>query len=101
MSDGTMNVALLNLPGNVPGWLPSEPFHGLVHFGMWVDDLDEAKKQGREGGWLLYQGPKVDNPNAFYEVKYKDPIGSCSTSPIRAGAVRSRKWPRRRKGRRR
>ena len=37
MSDGVMNVALLKTEGN------EKP--GLYHFGMWVDDLDEAEKK--------------------------------------------------------
>ena len=44
VSDGTVNVALLKYDGDVPGF--HKGYHGLVHFGMWVDNLDEAAKQG-------------------------------------------------------
>src|ERR1700687_6427691 len=37
MSDGVMHVALLTTEGNEKT--------GLSHFGMWVDDLDEAEKK--------------------------------------------------------
>ena len=37
MSDGVMNVALLKTEGD------EKP--GLYHFGMWVDDLDEARRR--------------------------------------------------------
>ncbi len=74
VSDGTINVALLKYEDKVPGF--EKGYHGLVHFGMWVDDLDEAKKKAEAAGATYYEGgPKADNPNAFYEVKYKDPIG--------------------------
>ena len=39
MSDGIFNVALLKKEGNEKV--------GLYHFGMWVDDLDEAEKKVR------------------------------------------------------
>src|ERR1700733_16100428 len=42
MSDGVMNVALLKTEGN------EKP--GLYHFGMWVDDLDEAEKKVTQAG---------------------------------------------------
>src|ERR1700728_3869413 len=42
MSDGVMNVALLKTEGN------EKP--GLYHFGMWVDDLDEAEKKVTDAG---------------------------------------------------
>src|SRR4029078_3304590 len=73
-SDWKANVALRKYEGEVPGF--PKGFHGLVHFGMWVDDLEAAKKQAEAAGASYYEGgPKADNPNAFYEVKYKDPLG--------------------------
>ena len=42
MSDGTMNVALLKTEGDEKT--------GLYHFGMWVDDLDEAEKKVTQAG---------------------------------------------------
>ena len=73
MSDGTINVALLKFPGEVPGFAPG--YHGIIHFGMWVDDLDEAAKKVMAAGGSYYQGSEDHNPNTYYEVKYKDPIG--------------------------
>ena len=37
VSDGTVNVALLKQEGDEKV--------GIYHFGMWVDDLDEAEKK--------------------------------------------------------
>jgi lactoylglutathione lyase len=42
MSDGTINIALLKVrPEEKPG---------LFHFGMWVDDLDEASQAVEKAG---------------------------------------------------
>ena len=73
VTDGTINVALLRFPGEVPGFLAGH--HGLIHFGMWVDDLDEAAKKVLAAGGSYYMGRADDNPHTYYEVKYKDPDG--------------------------
>ena len=74
VSDGTVNVALLKQQ-------PDEKA-GLFHFGMWVDDLDEAeKKVVKAGGTYLDGRPTPKAPGAapgahsYYEAKYKDPNG--------------------------
>lgn len=73
VSDGTINVALLKYDGEVPGF--HKGYHGLVHFGMWVDDLEETAKKVTNAGGSYFEGRVNDNPNTFYEVKYKDPNG--------------------------
>ena len=67
MTDGTMNVALLGKE------TPEEEI-GLYHFGMWVDDLDDAEKQVVKAGGKYLAG-RPTSPNSFYEAKYKDPLG--------------------------
>src|SRR5215475_6737558 len=42
MSDGTMNVALLRQEG--------QEKVGIYHFGVWVDDLDQAEKKVIDAG---------------------------------------------------
>jgi lactoylglutathione lyase len=66
LTDGTMNLALLKVEGN------EKP--GIFHFGMWVDELDEAEKviQGAGGTYLA---GRPTSPNSFYECKYRDPDG--------------------------
>src|SRR5271154_3269066 len=66
MSDGVMNVALLRTEGS------EKP--GLYHFGMWVDDLDEADKAVTQAGGTYLAG-RPTSPNSFYEAKYRDPNG--------------------------
>ena len=73
MTDGIMNVALLAKGGKIEG-LP-EPFYGLMHFGMWVDDLEQAEAQVKAAGATHYQGRPPNTPNSYYEVKYRDPSG--------------------------
>ena len=73
MTDGTMNVALLAKGGKVPGI--DKPYYGVMHFGMWVDDLVQAEEQVKQAGAIHYQGRPPNTPNSYYEVKYRDPSG--------------------------
>ena len=53
----------------------SEPFYGLYHFGMWVDDLEESEAQAERAGAEHVRGRRPDEPNRYYEVKYRSPDG--------------------------
>ena len=78
MTDGVMNVALLHFGDDpVVGVTEdgSEPFYGLYHFGMWVDDLDDASAQAERAGAEHLRGRRPDEPNRYYEVKYRSPDG--------------------------
>jgi lactoylglutathione lyase len=68
MSDGVINVALLKVN-------PEKEKPGLFHFGMWVDDLDEASKVVEKAGGSYLMGRPDGNPNTFYEVKFQGPDG--------------------------
>jgi lactoylglutathione lyase len=67
MSDGTVNVALLKIESE-------KEKVGIYHFGMWVDDLDEAEKKATDAG-ATYLAGRPTSPNSFYECKYRDPNG--------------------------
>ena len=57
VSDGTINVALLKQEG--------EEKTGIYHFGMWVDDLDEAEKKVVDAGGKYLDGrPAPKAPDA-------------------------------------
>ena len=74
MSDGVMNVALLNFGEEpVPGF--EKGYQGLIHFGMWVEDTGVADKQIRAAGGTYLTGRFETDPNVFYEVKYRTPEG--------------------------
>ena len=75
MTDGTMNVALLAKGGKVEGIASAEPYYGVMHFGLWVDDLAQAEEQVKQAGAVHYQGRPPNTPNSYYEVKYRDPTG--------------------------
>ena len=66
LSDGTINIALLKVEGD------EKP--GLYHFGMWVDDLDEAEAKAQKAG-ATYMSGRPESPNSYYECKYQDPNG--------------------------
>ena len=66
LSDGVINLALLKQEGKEKV--------GLYHFGMWVDDLDQAEKKVLDAGGTYLAG-RPDSPNSYYEAKYRDPIG--------------------------
>jgi predicted enzyme related to lactoylglutathione lyase len=76
MTDGVMNVALLNF-GEEPiaGFEDQKEVCGLIHFGMWVDSLEESDARVRAAGGKYVTGRKETNPNVYYEVKYKTPEG--------------------------
>lgn len=76
MTDGVVNVALLNF-GDEPiaGFEDREDICGLIHFGMWVDSLEESDAKVRAAGGSYLTGRKETDPNVFYEVKYKTPEG--------------------------
>jgi methylmalonyl-CoA/ethylmalonyl-CoA epimerase len=75
VTDGTINVALLNKHGKAEGIDSNGPFYGVMHFGMWVDNLEEAEKQVEKAGGTYLYGRPTSAAKSFYEVKYKDPNG--------------------------
>lgn len=76
MSDGVINVALLNFGDEPIAGLEDRPgIQGLIHFGMWVDSVEESDERIRAAGGSYLTGRKETNPNVFYEVKYRTPEG--------------------------
>jgi len=74
MSACTINVALLKQEGNEK--------IGIYHFGMWVDDLDEAEKKVVDAGGTYLDGRPAAatagtpaNAHSYNEATYKDPFG--------------------------
>lgn len=76
LTDGIINVALLNFAEEpVPGFEDQKGYEGIIHFGMWVDDVDKADADIKAAGGSYMTGRHETNPNVFYEVKYKTPEG--------------------------
>ena len=90
MSDGTMNVALIDRQGRPLGWEKDELFYGIDHFGMWVDDVKEARAKVEAAGAKWVMGNETADENSFYEIKYRDPLGNLFdiTANGWAGAVK-------------
>ena len=72
LTDGTINIALLNRKGKPLGYEGKEPFFGIDHFGIWVE---EACEKVEAAGAKHVMGNKSGDPNSFYEIKYRSPMG--------------------------
>jgi methylmalonyl-CoA/ethylmalonyl-CoA epimerase len=79
MTDGVMNVALLDFKDEVVAGHEDRPgVQGIIHWGMWVDDLKSAEDAIVEAGGAYLTGRQegeTSNPNVYYEVKYTTPEG--------------------------
>ena len=74
LSDGVMNLTLLNFPEGAKGMINGPTWAGLHHFGFVVDNLDAAiEKVESEGGQFFMKLPPF--PGVDSETKYKDPNG--------------------------
>ena len=75
LSDGTMNLTLLNFPEGTKGGINGPDWAGLHHFGFVVDDKDQTiERIENEGGQFFMELPG-DYPGVDAETKYKDPNG--------------------------
>jgi lactoylglutathione lyase len=76
MTDGIFNVALLNFGDEKIDGFENQPgVQGLIHFGMWVDSVEESDKAITAAGGKYVTGRKETGPNVYYEVKYSTPEG--------------------------
>ena len=81
MTDGIMNVALLKFRDKITVGNSNEPFYGLAHFGMWVDNMAEAEKQVLEAGAVHLEAgsaaaaPSASTASLSHEVKFRSPHG--------------------------
>jgi methylmalonyl-CoA/ethylmalonyl-CoA epimerase len=63
MTDGVVNVALLNFGDEpVAGMEDKKNPLGIIHFGMWVDSVEEADTAIRAAGGTYVTGRKETNP---------------------------------------
>jgi predicted enzyme related to lactoylglutathione lyase len=74
LSDGVMNLTLLNFPEGAKGMVNGPTWAGLHHFGFVVDDLEASQqKVESEGGQFFMKLPSF--PGVDAESKFKDPNG--------------------------
>jgi len=72
LSDGTINVAVLNFKTDQLG--RGMDYVGLHHFGFVVEDLEEYGERLVEHGAELMR-PRPTTPTQFFEVKHRGPDG--------------------------
>jgi catechol 2,3-dioxygenase-like lactoylglutathione lyase family enzyme len=76
LSDGTINLALLNYKGERgSGLANASTFVGAHHFGFQVDDLAEAQKRIEAAGGKFFFDLGSDAEKDNFERKFKDPDG--------------------------
>ena len=100
MTDGIFNVALLNFGDEPVAGLENQkgPL-GLIHFGMWVDNLDDMRQEDHRGRRQLRHRPQGNRSRTSTTRSNTRPRkASCSTSPRAAGRARSRRSSRPRYG---
>lgn len=75
LTDGVMNLTLLNFPEGKGGQINGPDWAGIHHIGFVVDDEEKtAKKIEEEGGKFFLRLPD-HYPGVDAEAKYKDPFG--------------------------
>ncbi|VVD65290.1 glyoxalase [Pandoraea morbifera] len=75
LSDGVINLALLNYKNDEAAGDRGREYVGLHHIGIWVDDVDTARARIEAAGGRYYMGEVPVKSNIFYEVKFFDPNG--------------------------
>ena len=76
LSDGTINLALLNYKGSRgSGLADAENFVGAHHFGFQVDDIAETQKRIEALGGKFFFDLGNDQEKQNFERKFKDPDG--------------------------
>ena len=90
MTDGIFNVALLNFGDEpVAGMENQKSPLGLIHFGMWVDSVEEMDKKITAAGGTYVTGPQGNRPERLLRGQVQDARkASFSTSPKAAGRAR-------------
>ena len=74
LSDGVMNLTLLNFPDGKGGMLHSQDWAGLHHFGFVVENKAETREKiETEGGKFFMELPTY--PGVDAESKFKDVNG--------------------------
>lgn len=76
MSDGTVNLALLNFTGSKgSGREDMANFVGAHHFGFIVDDVSATQKRVEEAGGSFFMDFGEDVEKENFERKFRDPDG--------------------------
>ena len=72
LSDGVMNLTLLNFPEGTRGLINGPDWAGMHHVGFVVDDAEETAKKIEQAGGSYYYTLDGDYEGIQAEEKYKD-----------------------------
>ena len=75
LSDGVMNLTLLNFPEGTKGGMNGPDWAGLHHFGFVVDDGDATEKKIDQNGGAFFMQLPDGYEGVDAERKFKDPNG--------------------------
>lgn len=75
LSDGVMNLTLLNFQEGQKGRLNGPDWAGVHHIGFLVDNEDETSEKIKAEGGEFFFKLSGDYPGVDAEAKYKDPFG--------------------------
>ena len=91
LSDGVINMALLNFPDGTEGQINGPDWAGLHHFGFVVDDEDETAEAIKQNGGEFYTKLPEGIPGLQAEAKFKDPNGVVFDISAHGWATKARK----------
>ncbi len=91
LSDGVINMALLNFPDGTKGQINGPDWAGLHHFGFLVDDEDETAEAIKDNGGEFYTKLPEGIPGLQAEAKFKDPNGVVFDISAHGWATKARK----------
>jgi len=75
LTDGVINLALLNFKSDEMAQGFTKDYVGLHHIGFWVDDPKETCAAVEKAGAKYLMGEVANMDGGFYEIKYNDPNG--------------------------
>lgn len=75
LSDGVVNLTLLNFPDGKGGQINGPDWAGLHHFGFVVEDGAAAARRIEANGGTFFMQLPQGYPGVDAEMKYKDPNG--------------------------
>ena len=75
LSDGVINLALLNFPDGTEGQMNGPDWAGIHHVGFVVEDEDATAEAIKDNGGEFYTKLPDGIPGLQAETKFKDPNG--------------------------
>jgi catechol 2,3-dioxygenase-like lactoylglutathione lyase family enzyme len=75
LSDGVMNLTLLNFPDGKGGQINGPEWAGVHHFGFVVEDAEDTRKRIEDNGGRFFMQLPDGYPGVDAETKFKDPNG--------------------------